>query len=255
MKVVINNLCKSFNDKVVLANINFSIKNATSTAILGASGCGKSILIKCIAGLVMPNPGSIVKIDGYNCADIAITERDIKLKRKINLLFQSNALFDSMTVEQNIIFAKHFLWSQGAFLKQNYSDILSREAKYQLELVGLDKSNLNKYPYELSGGMQKRVALARALLIKPEILLLDEPTTGLDPNTADSISDLINNIKKELGITTITITHDANYVLKTADKVLLIDNKTIIFNGTITEMLDFDHPYLSAFQKFITNNN
>ena len=159
-----------------------------------------------------------------------------------------------MTVEQNIIFAKHFLWSQGAFLPKDYVDILKKEAAYQLEIVGLDKSNLQKYPYELSGGMQKRVALARALLIKPEILLLDEPTTGLDPNTAESISDLINNIRKELCITIITITHDANYVIKTADKVLLIDNKTIVFNGSINDMLQFEHPYLKAFQKFIINN-
>jgi phospholipid/cholesterol/gamma-HCH transport system ATP-binding protein len=251
MKIEVANLYKSFNNNTVLQNINFRVRESGSTVILGASGCGKSLLIKAIAGLILPDQGTSIKIDGIDYANITTENRDPRLRRKISLLFQSNALFDSMTVEANIVFAKTFLWSQGKYLNHDHLKILKNEAKYYLDIVGLSKDNLQKYPYELSGGMQKRVALARALLMLPEILLLDEPTTGLDPNTADSISDLINNIKRDLGVTTITITHDANYVSKVADNVILLDNKTITFNGTISEMLKFHHPYLIAFQKFL----
>jgi len=251
MRVEVSNLYKSFNQNTVLEDINFTVEDCGSTVILGASGCGKSLLIKAIAGLILPDQDSIIKIDGINCTYHTTADRDIKIRRKIGLLFQGNALFDSMTIEENIVFAKSFLWTQGQFLQHAYAQILHHEAKNQLEIVGLSKDNLKKYPYELSGGMQKRVALARALLMKPEILLLDEPTTGLDPNTADSISDLINNLRKDLGVTIITITHDANYVLKVANKVILLDNKKIVFHGTIDQMLEFEHPYLTAFQKFI----
>ena len=196
--IEVSQLHKSFGQQQVLCGVNLKIDRGESVVIIGGSGCGKSVLLRHIIGLVQPDEGD-VKIDGQSIADLSEREL-IKVRRKFGMLFQSSALFDSLTVEENV----GFLLDR----EQTMSPEAIRETVADaLELVDLGGTQ-GKKPAELSGGMKKRVGLARAIVYKPEIILYDEPTTGLDPVVADSIDQLVIRMRDQLKCTTIVVTHD-----------------------------------------------
>jgi len=237
-KIIVQNLTKNFGDKQVLKDISFEVENGQSLVILGGSGSGKSICIKIIASLMRQTSGSI-KIDGQEIANISGKARD-QLMSKFGFLFQGGALFDSLPVWENI-----------AFRLLHFDKMDKKQAKQiaieKLKSVGLSAKVADLYPCELSGGMQKRAALARAVAAKPEIIFFDEPTTGLDPIMADVINDLIIANSKELGATTITITHDMHSARKIADKIAMIYDGKIIWFGDVKDIDNSGNPYLDQF--------
>lgn len=227
VKIEIKNLCKKFGEKVILNNLNLTIEEKKSLVILGKSGTGKSVLIKNISTLLRPDSGTI-KIDGMELSDLNEKQRE-KLMNKFGFLFQGGALFDSMTV-----------WENVAFKLLNNQKMASAEAKKvalkKLDIVGLESKVADLYPCELSGGMQKRAALARAICTTPEIIFFDEPTTGLDPIMSEVINDLIIKTTKIVGATAITITHDMNSARKIADRIVLLNQGSIAWDGTPEEL-------------------
>ena len=237
-KIKITNLHKRFGKKVVLDGIDLEVKEGESFVVIGGSGSGKSVLIKCIQGLLKPDTGSIL-IDEQETVDVDREEKKL-LFSKMSMLFQGGALFDSLNVWKNIAFG----------LIESKS-LPRREAKHRaialLRQVGLATAVADLYPSELSGGMQKRVSLARAIAIKPEIIFFDEPTTGLDPIMADVINDLIIETTKGLGATALTITHDMASVRKIADRVAMIYKGKIIWQGTVKEMDKTKNEYVRQF--------
>lgn len=237
-KISVKNLTKSFGPKKVLDGVNLEVKKGESLVILGGSGSGKSVLIKIIANLIDPGLGSI-KIDGQEVANINAAQRD-KLMGKFGFLFQGGALFDSLTIWENVAFR---LINSDKMDKEKAREV----ALKKLRSVGLEERVMNLYPSELSGGMQKRAALARAIAANPEIIFFDEPTTGLDPIMADVINDLIVANSKELGATTITITHDMHSARKIADKIAMLYQGKIIWFGDAKDMHDSGNPYLDQF--------
>jgi len=237
-KISIKNLVKNFGSKEVLSGINLEVKKGESLVILGGSGSGKSVLIKLIATLISPTSGSI-QVDGREISNINSSERD-KLMAKFGFLFQGGALFDSLTIWENIAFR---LINSEKINKQDAKEI----ALKKLKSVGLEERVMNLYPSELSGGMQKRAALARAVAINPEIIFFDEPTTGLDPIMADVINDLIISNSKELGATTVTITHDMHSARKIADKVAMLYHGKIIWFGDVKDMYSSGNQYVEQF--------
>lgn len=237
-KIQIVHLKKSFGKNHVLRDINFSVNPGESLVIIGASGTGKSVSIKCILGLIDPDSG-VIEVDGINILKLATREREQQMK-KFGMLFQGGALFDSLSVWENVAF--------GLIYNQRMAKIDAKKIALQkLEDVGLDASIGTLAPVELSGGMQKRVALARAIATSPEIILFDEPTTGLDPIMCHVIDSLITKCVKKLGATTITITHDLQSVRRIADKVAMIHEGEIIWHGPIKEMDTTDNPYVRQF--------
>jgi len=236
--LIIKNLTKDFGSKQVLVDINLEVKKGESLVILGGSGSGKSVLIKTIASLIFPTSGSI-KIDDQEITNLDAKSRD-KLMEKFGFLFQGGALFDSLPVWQNVAFR---LLHQKKLPKKEAKAI----AIEKLNAVGLGEKTANLYPSELSGGMQKRASLARAIAANPEIIFFDEPTTGLDPIMADVINDLIVKNSKELGATTITITHDMASARKIADKVAMLYEGKIIWFGSVKDMDSSNNPYLDQF--------
>ncbi|MBM5781835.1 MAG: ATP-binding cassette domain-containing protein [Pelagibacterales bacterium] len=237
-KIVIENLVKSFAEKQVLRNVNLEVKKGESLVILGGSGSGKSVLIKNIACLMQPTSGSI-KIDEQEITNLNQKGRD-KLMEKFGFLFQGGALFDSLPIWQNV-----------AFRLLNQKKINKKEAKEiaieKLQSVGLSAKTADLFPSELSGGMQKRASLARAIAANPEIIFFDEPTTGLDPIMADVINDLIISNSKQLGATTVTITHDMASARKIADKIAMLYEGEIIWFGNVSDMYSSNNPYLDQF--------
>lgn len=215
--IVIEHLYKSFGTNVVLNDFSLEVGKEENVVVLGKSGSGKSVLIKCIIGLLNPDSGAI-KVFGENIPDLNHEELD-RMRTKIGFLFQGNALYDSMTVRENLEFSLRRHWID---FSQQKVDGLVMEA---LENVGLPHT-VEMMPAELSGGMLKRVALARTMILQPEIILYDEPTTGLDPVTAREIDNLILKLQKKYHTSSIIITHDMNCVKNTADRVaLLLDGK------------------------------
>jgi len=237
-KLVIENLVKNFASKEVLRGINLSVNQGESLVILGGSGSGKSVLIKIIATLITPTSGSI-KIDGREVSNITSKNRD-ELMEKFGFLFQGGALFDSLSVWENIAFR---LLYQKKMNRQDAKGI----AIEKLRAVGLGEKTADLFPSELSGGMQKRASLARAIATSPEIIFFDEPTTGLDPIMADVINNLIIDNSKKLGATTITITHDMNSARKIADKVAMLYDGRIIWFGDVKDMDSSGNEYLDQF--------
>lgn len=226
-KITLSDVHKSFGNKKVLQGINLDVQTGESLVIIGGSGSGKSVLIKNIIGLMRPDKGSIL-IDGEKINKISGRARD-QLMKKFGMLFQGGALFDSMTVWENIAF--------GLIQSEKMPKPQAREiAMAKLTAVGLGDEVANLYPSELSGGMQKRVSLARAIAREPEIIFFDEPTTGLDPIMADVINDLIVKCSKGLNATTITITHDMHSARKIADRVAMIHEGEIIWHGKKEEL-------------------
>jgi len=237
-KIAISNLHKSFNDKHVLDGITFNIPVGESFVIIGGSGSGKSVLLKTIIGLYSADKGSI-KIDHEEISHLSMRDRD-RVMQKMGVLFQGGALFDSLPIWENVA----FMLLQSQKLKRADAKEIAAQ---KLSSVGLGTEILNLYPSELSGGMQKRVALARAIAANPEIIFFDEPTTGLDPIMADVINDLIVQCSKELGATTFTITHDMASVRKIANRVAMIYKGKIIWQGTVEEMDDSGNEYVDQF--------
>ena len=234
--ICLENIHKSFGNNAVLQGINVTVEAGNSLVIIGGSGTGKSVMLKCILGLIPPNQGRIL-VDGQ---DAEHAERDAFLAR-FGMLFQGGALFDSLPVWQNVAFRL----LRGA-LKRSPAE--AREiAVEKLRRVGLSADVANKFPGELSGGMQKRVGLARAIAAEPEIIFFDEPTTGLDPIMAGVINDLIREIVVEMGATAMTITHDMSSVRAIADKVAMLHNGVIQWSGPISDIDQSGDPYLDQF--------
>ena len=237
-KLTVSNLTKNFGEKQVLKGVDFVVNKGESVVILGGSGSGKSVLIKTIASLIEATSGSI-KIDDVEVSRLNDKERD-KLMEKFGFLFQGGALFDSLPI-----------WENVAFRLLNHKKISKKEAReiaiLKLKDVGLSEKVADLYPSELSGGMQKRASLARAVASNPEIIFFDEPTTGLDPIMADVINDLIISNSKQLGATTITITHDMNSARKIADKIAMLYEGRIIWFGDVKDMYSSGNAYLDQF--------
>lgn len=237
IKISIKNLHKSFGLKKVLNGINLDIKKGESLVVIGGSGTGKSVLIKCIQGLLTPDSGSI-QIDGQETVGIDLKD----IHSKMGMLFQGGALFDSLSVWENVAFS---LLEN----KNTPKSVAKTEAIRVLRQVGLAPDVADLSPSELSGGMQKRVGLARAIITNPEIIFFDEPTTGLDPIMSDVINDLIIESAKCLGATTLTITHDMASARKIADRIAMLYQGKIIWQGTVKEMEKTDNPYILQFIK------
>lgn len=234
--IELTNIHKRFGANKVLLGTSLVVPKGTSLVIIGGSGTGKSITLKCILGLVKPDSGTI-KIDGR---DISRGDRDAFLAR-FGMLFQGAALFDSIPVWQNVAFRL----LRGT-LKRPFEE--AREiAVEKLRRVGLTPDVADKFPAELSGGMQKRVGLARAIAAEPEIIFFDEPTTGLDPIMAGVINELIREIVVEMGATTMTITHDMTSVRAIADTVAMLHDGVIKWTGPVAEMDNSGDPYLDQF--------
>lgn len=234
--ISLRTVTKSFGRNAVLRGVSLDIPSGQSMVIIGGSGTGKSVLLKCILGLVRPDAGTIT-LDGQ---DVTKVERDAFLAR-FGMLFQGGALFDSMRVWENVAFR---LLRGGA--KQSKAQARDRAIE-KLRRVGLTPDVADLYPAELSGGMQKRVGLARAIAAEPEIIFFDEPTTGLDPIMAGVINALIREIVTEMGATAITITHDMSSVRAIADRVAMLHAGVIQWTGSVGEMDATSDPYVQQF--------
>ena len=226
-KIELAGVTKSFDGKQILRGIDVSVEAQESLCIIGTSGCGKSVSLKCLLGLIVADGGSI-KIDGQEILG-ANRKKLEAVRRRFGMTFQFGALFDSLPIWQNVTFRL----AQSQTLS---SDDARQIAQDTITQLGLASHVLDQYPAELSGGMQKRVALARAIADKPEILLFDEPTSGLDPITGGVIDSLIVDAVKRLGATAITISHDMASVRRIADKVAMVHNGVIIWSGPASEM-------------------
>ncbi len=226
--IEIHNLHKTFGNKKVLNGINLTIKKGETIVIIGRSGCGKSVLIKHIVGLLEPDEG-YVKVEGKIVSDMGGKEL-YQLRKKFGFLFQGAALFDSMTVEENV--GLPLVESLDKKSPEKIHSVVDEK----LAIVALTGINKQK-PAELSGGMKKRVGLARALVANPDYILYDEPTTGLDPIMSDSIDNLIKELSERLNVTSIVVTHDMYSVKNVADKVAMIHDGTVHFTGTPEELL------------------
>ncbi|MEG9861413.1 MAG: ATP-binding cassette domain-containing protein [Parvularculales bacterium] len=236
--IKLNGLTKRFGDKSILNGINLSVTSGESMVIIGGSGSGKSVTLKCILGLLRPSGGAIY-IDGKETTYIRGRERD-KLLRHFGMLFQGGALFDSLTVWENVAFGQ----IQGN--QMNHIDAHDMAIE-KLAKVGLGPEIGDLNPSELSGGMQKRVGLARAIALDPDIIFFDEPTTGLDPIMADTINNLIRETVKDLGVTAVSITHDMVSARKIADRVAMIYKGEIIWTGKIEDIDQSGNGYVDQF--------
>jgi len=234
--ISLTDIHKSFGSKHVLRGVDLEIASGESMVIIGGSGTGKSVLLKCILGLVTPDQGTIL-LDGE---DVATAERDPFLA-KFGMLFQGGALFDSLTVWQNVAFRL----LRGSLKRPK--DEAREIAIEKLRRVGLTPDVADLYPAELSGGMQKRVGLARAIAAEPQVIFFDEPTTGLDPIMAGVINDLIREIVVEMGATAMTITHDMSSVRAIADKIAMLHDGVIQWSGPVGDMDNSGNPYLDQF--------
>jgi phospholipid/cholesterol/gamma-HCH transport system ATP-binding protein len=235
--IEVRDLTKSFGAQLVLDSISFKIENGESVAIIGRSGSGKSVLLKHLIGLLQPDTGAVL-IDGENI--VPMNERQLlRVRRKFGMLFQSAALFDSMTVAENVAFGlrrhEHLTGAE-----------IGRRVAGALEMVDLPGTE-DKMPAELSGGMRKRVGLARAIIYEPQIVLYDEPTTGLDPIVSDSIDQLILRVRDRLKVTTVVVTHDMRTARRVGQRVLMLHHKKIYANGTPDQIFDSLDPVVRQF--------
>ena len=238
--IEVSDLSKSFNNNIILKNISFKLVEGESLAIIGASGSGKSVLLKNIIGLLKPDNGSI-KINDTEMVNIARNAKE-KILLELGITFQHGALFDSLKNWENIIFK--------IANKENINNQQGKKLAISIiKQLGLQPNILDLYPSEISGGMQKRVAIARAICGSPKILLFDEPTSGLDPVTGSLIDELIKTAVKTIGGSAITITHDMASVCRIADKVILIDKQTISWSGTPQEMFRSQNKKIQEFIK------
>ena len=238
-KIKLTNVHKRFGKKVVLDGVNLEVAAGESLVIIGGSGSGKSVTIKTVLGLIKPDSGTI-EVDGEDVTHFSFREREPML-RKFGMLFQGGALFDSLPVWKNITFGAD---QRGHKLTPKQAKELAVET---LASVGLQAMVADLMPSELSGGMAKRVGLARAIATKPEIIFFDEPTTGLDPIMSDVINELIQACVKKLGSTAVTITHDMSSVRKIASRVAMIYQGKIIWDGSVKDIDNSGNPYVDQF--------
>lgn len=236
--VEIAGLRKSFGSKIVLDGVNLGVRPGESLVIIGGSGTGKSVLLKCILGLLRPDSGTIM-IDGIDMAEAPSGDR-ADVRRRTGMLFQGGALFDSLNVWRNVTFAL----TQGRARNGRSMRSLAVEL---LAKVGLDESVADLRPAEISGGMQKRVALARAIASRPDLVFFDEPTTGLDPIRANTINDLIRGLVTDLGCSAITITHDMESARRIADRVAMLHEGRIIWQGPVETLDDSGNARVDKF--------
>jgi len=236
--IEITNLKKSFGEQEVLINVSLKLFNGENLAVLGKSGSGKSVLIKCIVQLLNPDDGTI-NVLGENVSKLT-HDRLGELRQKIGFLFQSGALYDSMTVKQNLEFP----------LRRIKKDLSEKEievkVKEVLENVGLADA-LYKMPSQLSGGMRKRISLARTIVVDPLIMLYDEPTTGLDPVTSDEISSLINDVQKKYKTSSLIITHDIKCARNTANRIIMLKEGEIYKEGKVEDFENSTDPFIKSF--------
>lgn len=235
--IEIKDICKSFGSQRVLDNISATFENGKASLIIGQSGAGKTVLMKCIVGLLDAEQGKIL-YDGRNALSLNKKERHL-LRREMGMLFQSAALFDSMSVLENVMFPLDM------FSTKTYNERLKR-ARFCLERVNLLDAQ-DKSPEELSGGMQKRAAIARAIALEPKYLFCDEPNSGLDPKTSLIIDELIHSITKEYNITTIVNTHDMNSVMNIGDHIIFLAEGKISWEGNKEEILHTTNKQLNDF--------
>lgn len=238
--IEINNLRKGFGTEDVLTSVSLKLFKGENLVVLGKSGSGKSVLIKCIVRLLDPDEGTINVLGEDVCA--CDNNRLGELRKKIGFLFQSSALYDSMTVRQNMEFPLRRIKKD---LNKNETE---EKIKEVLEHVGLSDT-LNKMPSQLSGGMRKRISLARTLVVDPSIMLYDEPTTGLDPVTSDEISSLINEVRKKYNTSSIIITHDIECARTTADRVIMLLDGEVYLEGELEKFENSTDPAIKSFFK------
>lgn len=224
--IEIKNLTKSFGDLLVWENVSFDIKDGETIAIIGRSGCGKSVLLKHINALLTPDIGEVV-IDGENIFELDYVDKRL-LRQQFGVLFQGSALFDSINTFENVAFPLRYFTDQTE--EEIYENVM-RSLRY----VNLEKA-ASQETSELSGGMRKRVGLARAIILEPKYIMYDEPTSGLDPQTADEINSLILEMANEFDMTSIVISHDMHSVLEVADSVAFLDQQKLSWYGTLEEM-------------------
>ncbi|MDP2366082.1 MAG: ABC transporter ATP-binding protein [Ignavibacteria bacterium] len=236
--IEIRDLYKNFGSKIVLQGVNLTIEQGETIVIIGRSGCGKSVLIKHIVGLLSPDAG-YVKVENKIVNDLPQKEL-YELRKKFGFLFQGAALFDSMTVEENV--SLPLVESKTEYSKNEIKKIVEEK----LSLVGLEEI-LNLKPSELSGGMKKRVALARALVTNPSYILYDEPTTGLDPIMSDSIDQMIKDLSQKLNVTSVVVTHDMYSVKNVANKVAMMNDGIIYFTGKPDELINSSDKVIQDF--------
>lgn len=236
--IEVRNLTKRFGRKLVLDNVNLSIEKGKTTVVIGPSGCGKTVLIKHFIVLQRPTEGEVYfkgrRVDN-------LSERELNgIRTQFGYLFQEGALFDSMTIAENILFP----------IRQHMKIRNWREVddivKMKLAMVGLDGFQ-NYFPARLSGGQRKRAALARAIALNPEVILYDEPTTGLDPIRSDIISELVLKLKRELGVTSVVVTHDMKSAYKVADRIIMLHNGRIVADGDADHIRNHPHPVVQQF--------
>ncbi|MHC4479006.1 MAG: ABC transporter ATP-binding protein [Planctomycetota bacterium] len=236
--IVLKNITKKFGDNLVLDNISLAIEKGKSTVIIGPSGCGKTVLVKHLILLLRPTAGEVyfkeTRID-------TLSETELyKVRTNYGFLFQGGALFDSMSVADNVMFP---ILQHGKVTDMRE---VEQVVKTKLAMVGLDGFQ-NFYPSNLSGGQRKRVALARAIALNPEVILYDEPTTGLDPIRSDIINELIIKLQKELGETTVVVTHDMKSAYKIADRIIMLHHGKIIADGDADHVRNHPHPIVQQF--------
>jgi len=237
-KIRVRGLKKAFGPKVVLDGLDLDVDVGESVVVIGGSGTGKSVLIKCILGIIEPDEGSI-QIDGQEVTEFSAGER-AGIMHKFGMLFQGSALFDSLPVWENVAFG--LIQARGMDRPEAKKIAIAKLAN-----VGLNRAVAELYPAELSGGMQKRVALARAIATEPEIIFFDEPTTGLDPIMGDVINDLVVKCVKELGATTLSITHDLQSARKIAHRIAMLYGGKIIWQGPVKDIDHSGNPYVDQF--------
>lgn len=227
-----------FGENVIHSGVSFSLPRGEVVAIIGGSGCGKSVLLREIIGLLRPSGGSIALFgtDVWSASEEQLSE----LRRRIGVLFQNGALFSALTVEENVGAP---LAERGEFGARYIAEVV----RLRLALSGLDPEVASKMPSELSGGMRKRVALARALALEPELLFLDEPTSGLDPISARAFDKLIRTLCDNLGLTVVMVTHDLDTLLSVVDRVIALSDGKVLANGPIEKVSSVDHPWIRSY--------
>lgn len=240
-----NNLVKNFGDKKVLKGISFQVKKGEIVFILGTSGTGKSVLLKNLVGLLKPTSGEIW-INGQEVSGLT-EEEYFPVRKKVGMVFQHPALFDSLSVYENVAFGlrRHFSWTE---------EKIRERVEYCLKMVHL-KDVEEKKPQDISYGMQKRVSLARTIAIEPEVLLYDEPTTGLDPVTTNAVNLLIKELSTELHVTSMVVSHDMNCAIAIADRIIVLDKGKIVERGTPEELKKSQVPLVKEFLQEVINDH